>query len=305
LGQSVTFTAQVTGSGPSGTISFIDGSSPISGCGAQTLVAGAASCTTGSLSAGAHSITAAYAGDSANASSASRALIQTVQAPPTATISAPANNRRFSKGQRVRTSFSCSDGAGGPGLSSCDGSSGTSTHSGGSGHLDTSTPGRHTYTVTARSSDGLIGSATITYTVKPAVPKLRELTLKPDKFLAATSGPAIVARLDTGTTLSYRDTLAAQTSFRVMRCAGAHGSCKRLVLVGKFSHHDRAGLNRLRFTGRLHGHALTPGRYVLQLRATLNGQRSHRATPTFTIVPPPPTCNDPDNDGDCDLPGEI
>ena len=34
--------------------------------------------------------------------------------------------------------------------------------------------------------------------------------------------------------------------------------------VGGFEHHDAVGLNRFRFTGRVHGHTLGKGRYRLR-----------------------------------------
>ena len=61
-GQSVTFTATVTGSGgtPAGSVNFRDGSSSISGCSSRTLTGGQATCTTIGLSQNAHTITAVY-----------------------------------------------------------------------------------------------------------------------------------------------------------------------------------------------------------------------------------------------------
>jgi hypothetical protein len=81
-GVSVSFTATVTGSNPSGTVSFVDGSTSISGCGAVALAGSGnsrtAACATTSLSAGSHSIIATYSGDTSNSTSTSAALLQTV-----------------------------------------------------------------------------------------------------------------------------------------------------------------------------------------------------------------------------------
>jgi hypothetical protein len=81
-GQSVQFTATVaptTGTGtPTGTITFSDGTNPI---GTGTITAGVATFTTSSLANGAHSITAAYSGDTNFAASTSTALTVVVTAP--------------------------------------------------------------------------------------------------------------------------------------------------------------------------------------------------------------------------------
>jgi hypothetical protein len=92
-----------------------------------------------------------------------------VAAPPSASISTPAGGGTYAVGQSVPTGFSCSEGAGGTGLSSCNDSGGTKTASGGAGHLDTATLGAHAYTVTAVSKDGLTGSSSIGYTIVPAL----------------------------------------------------------------------------------------------------------------------------------------
>jgi uncharacterized repeat protein (TIGR01451 family)/CSLREA domain-containing protein len=67
-----------------------------------------------------------------------------------------------------------------------------------------------------------------------------------------------------GTTIIYVDSAAGTTTLRVLRCVAPHGRrCKALVPVGRLSHHDRRGRNSLHFSGRLNGHALPPGSYVL------------------------------------------
>jgi Bacterial Ig-like domain (group 3)/Autotransporter beta-domain/IPT/TIG domain len=78
FGQPVTFSARVTGSSPTGAVTFLDGATAI---GSVTLAGGTAALTTSSLATGTHSITAKYAGDANNSSSASAALVQTVNIP--------------------------------------------------------------------------------------------------------------------------------------------------------------------------------------------------------------------------------
>jgi Bacterial Ig domain/Metallo-peptidase family M12B Reprolysin-like len=92
----------------------------------------------------------------------------TIAAPPSAAIAAPAAGDSYAAGQFVSTAFSCGEGVGGPGMSSCTDSNGVKTGSGGLGHLDTATVGSHTYTVTALSKDGLTASTSIDYTVTQA-----------------------------------------------------------------------------------------------------------------------------------------
>jgi len=81
-GQFVTLSANVTGAGPTGIVSFKDGTATI---GTATLNAGVAALATSFSAAGAHSLTAVYAGDAANAGSTSAGISQTVTANATTT----------------------------------------------------------------------------------------------------------------------------------------------------------------------------------------------------------------------------
>ena len=82
VGGSVTFTATVAGSAPTGTINFKDGATSIAGCSAVALAGSGntrtAMCATAALAAGTHSMTAAYGGDAGNVASTSAALSQVV-----------------------------------------------------------------------------------------------------------------------------------------------------------------------------------------------------------------------------------
>ena len=80
VGESVTFTATATSAQgtPTGTVSFLDGTTLL---GSETLSSGTASFTTSTLAAGSHSITAAYSGDSTFNICTSAILVQDVLVP--------------------------------------------------------------------------------------------------------------------------------------------------------------------------------------------------------------------------------
>jgi len=88
LGSPVTFTATVTPSAATGTVTFKDGSTTV---GTGTVSSGVATFTTSTLAIGSHSITAAYGGDSNYNSSTSTTLTQTVKQASSVALSSSAN----------------------------------------------------------------------------------------------------------------------------------------------------------------------------------------------------------------------
>ena len=109
---------------------------------------------------------------------------------------------------------------------------------------------------------------------------LRRLRLTPRTFRAARRGGSVGTlrarrgRRAAGTVVSYRLDRAARVRFTVLRCANRRCSRTR-ALGGGFTRASRVGANRLRFTGRLRGRRLAPGRY--RLVATPRGGAPRRA----------------------------
>ncbi len=165
---------------------------------------------------GSPTMSATYAGDQVHSPSSSSGFALTVPAPPAASISSPAGGGGYSQGDSVPTSFSCTDGAGGPGIATCVDSNNAT---GGAGALDTSTYGQHTYAVTATSNDGLTGSTSITYWVadpptasiaSPASGGTYEVgQAVPTSFSCAegTGGPGIATCVDSGGSTGTTGTL--------------------------------------------------------------------------------------------------
>jgi hypothetical protein len=88
-----------------------------------------------------------------------------ITGPPTATIGSPSGGGVYAQNAKVTTTFSCVENEFGPGLESCVDSNGAS---GGAGSLDTASPGPHSYSVIATSTDGQTDSVTIHYEVEEA-----------------------------------------------------------------------------------------------------------------------------------------
>jgi 6-phosphogluconolactonase (cycloisomerase 2 family) len=85
---------------------------------------------------------------------------------PTATVAAPAPGASYTLGQTARSSFSCQESLFGPGISTCLDGAGAASGA----LLDTTTPGAHTYAVTATSLDGQTATTRVSYTVIGVTP---------------------------------------------------------------------------------------------------------------------------------------
>lgn len=135
-------------------------------------------------------------------------------------------------------------------------------------------------------ADGCTGSVTLALTVDAGTPNvtppaLSRLRVRPMSFAVATRRNGV---RHGGTTIAYRDSAAATTTFTVLRRVRRHGRT-RFVVVGRFHHADVAGANRVRFGGRLHGAALAPGRYSLRARPRLGSVAGAAVVVGFRVLP--------------------
>jgi hypothetical protein len=211
---------------------------------------------------------------SKNGLAGTTSISYTVTGPPTERISSPPSGRTFERGQVVPTSFRCADASGGPGLASCDDSNGKSTASGGTGALNTSTPGAHTYTVTATSTNGLTSSTSIQYRV---------------------TNPRVSIK-------TTRVSVASRTTKVAVGCSGATVCAGKLTLTGKSGKHavvlatarysvsDRAGGSIVLTLSRAALTLLTKAphhRMPVQATATLTGGPTANGSIVLTLRSPP------------------
>jgi hypothetical protein len=234
--------------------------------------------TTGTLqgsldtsTAGAHTYT--VTATSKDSETGTATIHYTVIAPPSVSISAPADGATYAQGQVVDSSFRCSDGAGGPGITSCLDQNG---HPLGTA-IDTSTTGSHTFIVTATSGDGQSRSATVSYTVAPLT--ISAISLHPRSFKA-----------NKGTTLKLTLSAAATVKAAIYRSGlQRRGKCMATVMIAKTC---AVKLETLTFTGvasrnhfRIKTNRLKPGSYTLVLTASSSTGTTREHRLTFTIKP--------------------
>lgn len=95
------------------------------------------------------------------ATSAAAQISYTVAAAPSVSITTPSANASYVQGQVVAASYSCQEGAFGPGIAT-GGCSGPVANG---AAINTSTPGSHSFIVTATSADGQTTTQTVGYAV--------------------------------------------------------------------------------------------------------------------------------------------
>jgi hypothetical protein len=126
-------------------------------------------------------------------------------------------------------------------------------------------------------------------------PALRALRISPARVVLGTGQK-------TASLISYRDSQAARSIFRVLlrepgsphggRCVAAAArhdaklarSCVVYVLMGTFSHTDRAGLNRFDLPAKVGGRRLKPAQYLLQATPREHGVTGKTLSAAFRVV---------------------
>jgi hypothetical protein len=142
-------------------------------------------------------------------------------------------------------------------------------------------PGSYTLSLTVSAAAGCSAGRSVSVPVH-GLDVITALKVTPNVFRAAASGTSITSggRPRNGTTISYRGTEAATTTFTVQlgragrirggTCrlvTGKHPTGKRCTVflsVGAFSHTDLPGSVSFHFTGRLLGRKLPAGSYRLR-----------------------------------------
>ena len=204
--------------------------------------------------------------------------------PPTVVITSDQNKTVYNAGDKASVTTKASDPD--SGLMTDPSTAGQS--------IATAHAGSFSVSKSATDRCGNAGRATFNYTVRPVDSRL---VVAPDAFFSAPRGPAIIARVP-GARVAYTASDAGTTSFTVFRAVrgvkrgsachkprpGRGGKrCARLVKLGGFRRTDTVGANQFRFTGRVAGKSLRPGRYQLVAVPTASGLTGPAVRRNFRI----------------------
>ena len=139
---------------------------------------------------------------SAGSSAAGAAATLTVLAPPTVTVTNIKNKATYSFGQVVRPKYACTQPGDPTALADCSAGDDLGDTIVSGGKLNTTTPGAHTLTVVATSTDGLSTTDNIKYKVLPdsrfTITKVSPQRRGALGFVLALPGPGTVKVLELG-----------------------------------------------------------------------------------------------------------
>ena len=185
---------------------------------------------------------------------------------PEATLTTPADGATYAYGAQVIADYGCTD-AGGSSLVECSGPAGEGSP------IDTTTPGAHTFTVTARDGDGNVATTSRSYTVRPVPVTPPTSTPTPTPTPTVPPAPSPDHRADltvrNGARIRLTDDSPRQKATVVLRNDGTVAD--RFVLRGPVSskaikvRYERAGVDVTRAVrrGTLSTSSLEPGAQVV------------------------------------------
>jgi hypothetical protein len=200
---------------------------------------------------------------------------------PTVSISAPSNDAIYGLHQSVSASYSCA--APSPAtITSCSGPVASGAM------VDTSSPGQHSFTVTATDSDGATASSTVTYAVLPPQ-SISGLKQSASQWREANKAAHIsrVKKSPIGTTFTFtlNQPASITLTFKGRRCARHTKRCRRTVVAGTLRFTGHQGTDKVRFYGRISAHRkLRPGRYTVTITATSVAGTATSKPLAFTIL---------------------